>query len=57
MRKFLVLLAAIILALPIFGCGAKEEDTGPIQINGKTPDADKPGDNREAGGADMANPL
>lgn len=58
MKKLLILLAAFIMVAPIMGCNKEAEDAGPVTMpDGSTPDASKPGDNTEAGGAETKAPL
>ena len=56
MKKLLVPLAAMIMVLPLIGCNKADEDTDPIKIQGKTPDAAADPTNKGAGGADFAVP-
>lgn len=58
MKKFVIILAALMIVLPLSGCGEKVEDSGPVVLpDGTTPDEDALGDNNAPGGAENETPL
>ncbi len=57
MKNLICLIAIISFGLVAVGCGGDDSTTQSPSINGKTPNADNPGSNEEAGGAKPMDPL